>query len=185
MVALDTRIFLFFYAAGREPLLTLALILSAIGNGWIMLGLVPLWARPQWRRLAVHLAAVVASTTAIVFALKLVVERPRPCVALAGVHPLCAMPADPSFPSGHACGAFAVVTFLVVALRAGKAVRGRRLTRTAMSVALVSLAIGIAWSRVYLGVHFPGDVAAGALLGMLSGAIGARIFVRVPQPHRR
>ena len=184
MAALDTRVFFVLYAAGPAQLLALALVLSAVGEGSITLCLVPLCAARRWRRFAIDLAAVVACSAIVVFALKVIVGRPRPCIALAGVRALSAMPTDPSFPSGHACGAFAVVTFLIVVMHARPALFGRPVARAALSMMLAAVAIGIAWSRVYLGVHFPVDVAGGALLGMLSGALGGRIHLRTARAPR-
>lgn len=64
-----------------------------------------------------------------------------------------------SFPSMHACGAFAVAQ----AVHLGHTRRWRWLVLLAWSAAL-----GVAWSRVHLGVHFPSDLIAGAAVGCLS-----------------
>jgi undecaprenyl-diphosphatase len=95
-------------------------------------------------------------------------------VALAGVHGLFDAPSDPSFPSGHAAGAFAFAGFV-----AGLALaRDRTPRRLALASGATALAIGIAASRVYLGCHFPGDVIGGALLGTGMGLAGARWYLR-------
>lgn len=65
----------------------------------------------------------------------------------------------PSFPSMHACGAFAVAQ----AVSLGYTRRWRWLVLLAWSAAL-----GVAWSRAHLGVHFPSDLIAGAAVGSLS-----------------
>lgn len=62
-----------------------------------------------------------------------------------------------SFPSGHAASSFAAATVLSFAIR------GRGLALAWM------LAVGIALSRIYIGVHYPLDVAAGALVGVALG----------------
>jgi len=71
-------------------------------------------------------------------------------------------PDDASFPSGHAANAFA-----------GASVLARRLR--AQRVLWWSLALLIAYSRVYLGVHYPLDVIGGALPGFVCGTIAGRV----------
>lgn len=105
--------------------------------------------RAQWRRATATVAGVYALNTAI----KQVVGRRRP--ELPGLPPLTATPTDLSFPSAHASTAFA----------------GARLyTQLGLpTVPLYALATGLALSRLYLGVHYPSDVLAGAVLGTLVG----------------
>ena len=67
-----------------------------------------------------------------------------------------------SFPSMHAAGAFA----LAMAVSLGCTRHNRVLVALAWAAALA-----MAWSRVHLGVHFPSDVLAGALVGMLSAIL--------------
>lgn len=68
-----------------------------------------------------------------------------------------------SFPSGHAMAAGAV--YSILAFVAWRELRGR--ARWAAIAACAVLAIGVALSRVYLGVHYPTDVTAGLLAGAL------------------
>jgi membrane-associated phospholipid phosphatase len=63
------------------------------------------------------------------------------------------MPRSRSFPSGHAASAFAFAT-------------GVAATQPQVAVGLRALATIVAYSRVHTGVHFPGDVAIGSLLGV-------------------
>ena len=67
-----------------------------------------------------------------------------------------------SFPSLHACGAFA----LAMSLSLGCTRRSKPLVLLAWTAA-----VAIAWSRVHLGVHFPSDVMAGALVGCASALL--------------
>ena len=110
-----------------------------------------------WTALAALLA--VAINQPVVHA---VGER-RPFVALPHVLTLVHHAADPGFPSDHAVAAGAVA--------AGLFLVSRRLGLIAAAAALL-----IAFSRVYVGVHYPGDVLAGLLLGAavtLAGALPA------------
>jgi len=179
--ALDARLFSAVYAGWGGALAPVALLLSAVGGGWAMLGLVPLYVLPRWRRFAVSLTLALGASASMVFLLKRLVDRQRPCAQLPGVHALCAAPTDASFPSGHACGSFTVAAFLVVVL-CTRDEGGSPSSRAAQSAALVFAAVLIAWSRVYLGVHFPGDVLAGATLGAASGAVAGWVYRRGLSP---
>lgn len=89
------------------------------------------------------------------FAIKLVVRRPRP--VLEGLPPLAGAPSSLSFPSAHATSSFAVATAMV---RVDPAMAGAFL-----------VAIALALGRPYLGMHYPSDVLAGALIGVVLGLI--------------
>jgi membrane-associated phospholipid phosphatase len=107
------------------------------------------------RRAAASGIASVAVTSAVVnLVLKPLWGRRRPDRAMHEV-PLTrqvAMPRSTSFPSGHSASAFAFAT-------------GVGHTRPRAAVALRGLAALVAYSRVHTGVHYPGDVAIGSLLG--------------------
>src|SRR6185436_7774741 len=91
-------------------------------------------------------------------AIKLVVKRRRPQID--GLPALIATPTQLSFPSAHASSSFAAARgFTPLLGRRGKAY-------------IYPVATAMAASRVYLGVHYPSDILAGALLGTLVG--GAR-----------
>jgi len=106
--------------------------------------------RGEWRRATATVAGVYALNTAI----KRVVGRRRP--ELPGLPALTSTPTTLSFPSAHASTSFA------------GALVYSRLGLPAAS--LYGLATGLALSRLYLGVHYPSDVLAGAMLGGLVGA---------------
>ena len=110
------------------------------------------------RRAAVEGFAAVAVTAAVVnVAMKPLSRRPRPeRDVLSARH--VRMPISLSFPSGHTASAFAFAAGVGrVEPRAG--------------AALGALAAAVGYSRVHTGVHFPGDVIAGAAVGV----IGARV----------
>ena len=89
------------------------------------------------------------------FAVKLIVRRPRP--VLEGLPPLGGAPSSLSFPSAHATASFACATYM---------------TRIAPEAAvLFALAGAIALCRPYLGMHYPSDVLAGAILGTALGLV--------------
>lgn len=86
--------------------------------------------------------------------------RPSHCIALAGqLHFVDGYRGGMyGFVSSHAANAFGAVTFVALVLR-----------RRKITFALVSLALLVSYSRIYLGVHYPGDILAGGLLGCLIG----------------
>ncbi len=174
LAQLDARIFYALYGGDDGKLTWLALMLSAIGSGWVMFVLLPLYGLQRFRPFTLRLTMALVTSAAAVGLLKALFARVRPCVALPGVHALCVAPTDQSFPSGHACGSFTVAAFLIVA-GAGE---WPPLGRVALRAAVVAAAIAIAWSRVYLGVHFPADVVAGGLLGTTIGGGGGWLHVR-------
>ena len=107
------------------------------------------------RAAAAHGLGALATSSAVVnLALKPIGRRSRPARAAAEV-PLARhvrMPASTSFPSGHSASAFAFVTGV-----------GR--VHPGAAVPLRGLAALVAYSRIHTGVHYPGDVVAGALVG--------------------
>ncbi len=100
--------------------------------------------------------------------LKRLSGRVRPPLQLPDIHTLVPLPTSGSFPSGHAATAFAAATVLALALRRGRA-----------TAALFVLAGAVAYSRLYVGVHFPLDVLAGAALGVVTGAATWAVARRV------
>lgn len=178
---LDDYLFHLLYLGGAGPLATAAAVLSAVGGGWAVFALLPLAIRPGSRRFAAWLAGTLAATAVLVFALKALIGRGRPCTVYEGLRQtLLDSPTDCSLPSGHAAGSFAFALFVAVVLLAR---RPRPSYAIGASLGLVLLAAGVAVSRVALGFHFPLDVVAGGVLGGTVGLLGGRRFIRsAPAP---
>ena len=107
--------------------------------------------RAGWARAT----GVVAGTFALNTTIKLIVRRPRP--QLSGLPALTSTPTQLSFPSAHSSTSFAGALVY---------------TRLGLPAApLYALAALLAASRLYLGVHYPSDIIAGALLGTTTAAV--------------
>lgn len=107
------------------------------------------------RRLAVYTATMSAAVALLIAAaISAAYDHPRPFVVRSDVVKLIPHGSDSSFPSDHATAAFAIAA-------------GIGLYRARLGVMLLALAFSIAFARVYVGVHYPVDVAGGAALGIL------------------
>jgi membrane-associated phospholipid phosphatase len=122
-----------------------------------------LGAGPSGRRAAVGGLAAVAATSAVVnLVVKPVAHRRRPDRAGASVPSQrhVPMPTSRSFPSGHSAAAMAFAA-------------GASRWVPAAGAPLYALAALVSYSRVHTGVHFPGDVVAGAVIGLVIGNLTA------------
>jgi undecaprenyl-diphosphatase len=181
---MDERLLRFFYGAEGGALTWIAAAFTVLGEGWVVLALLPLLASRRLRAPTLALTVVLAVTAAVVAALKSVVQRVRPCHVVPGVECLWGRaPTDFSFPSGHAAGSFAFAAFVGAVVFYSAEVKMRQTTKVALCCAALLTATCIALSRVYLGVHFPGDVAAGSCLGAAIGFAGAGAHLRRGSPR--
>ena len=130
------------------------------GEVWIVLAAVLLLRKKErWFGVSVAIALILDLICCNLI-LKPLVDRVRPFAVNTAVELLTAPPLDASFPSGHTAASFAAV----FALKAS----GSRLWKPALVLAVV-----IAFSRLYLYVHWPSDVLFGAVLGTALGYAGA------------
>src|SRR5713226_1127512 len=154
--------------AGTNATLDVIMVLITTLGGTYILALfaVPLWLRGQ-REATFDFVLILVLTIVLTTAIKYLVDRSRPCVDPSfGARTLpgygCNTEPDPSFPSGHASRAFALAGLV-----------GLRFRWRAGGAAMAFAAL-VGLSRVYLGLHWPSDILAGAFVG-----IGMAVLVEV------
>ena len=131
---------------------------------------------PTGRRVAVTGVVAIGVTSAVVnLPMKFATRRARPDRDTAGVpgQRRVPMPETTSFPSGHSASAFAFAGAVGASL-------------PELAVPLRGLAAAVAYSRVHTGVHYPGDVVVGSLVGTTIGqatALAARALFRRRATH--
>jgi undecaprenyl-diphosphatase len=111
------------------------------------------------------IAAGVAATAVIVIAVKVFVGFPRPFTVLTNLHVLVSLPTDFSFPSGHSA--------LTMALATGVYCYNKKL-----GALLFAFAFAVGMARIYVGVHYPLDVAVGFILGFFIPKLIHHFFVK-------
>jgi undecaprenyl-diphosphatase len=143
-------------------------VAGRFGAIWIVCALALAAARRlTWRRAASVLLAIAIPLAVSDYVLKPIVARPRPFVAAPAPAAIGRLPHDASFPSGHATSSFAGATALTM-------------VEPHLAVLWWVLAAAIAYSRIYLGVHYPLDVLAGGGIG----ALGAWLIMTRRFAHR-
>jgi undecaprenyl-diphosphatase len=140
------------YAIASEPLFAAALVAFFVAG---------------WRRAAVLALGAAGLALAIAHVAGILWDRPRPFVAH-NAHSFLSHAADSSFPSDHATAAFAIAVAIFAYHR-----------RTGLVLLFAAVVLSVA--RVALGVHYPSDILAGALLGTLSAlALTWLVVPRIP-----
>lgn len=140
------------------------------GAVWILTALVLLCTRRYRRNGLLLFAGLFAGMLTGNFWLKPWIARPRPCWLEPFVTLLIANPADYSFPSGHTLASVISAVILTG-------------TNRRFGFAAIPLAVLIAFSRLYLYVHFPSDVLAAALIGLFLGSV-CLLFLRWKERDR-
>ena len=156
---MDIQILLFIQENIRNYILTP--FFTLITNEYflyILLGIVLIYMfkkNEQTRRLTKETIIAFLICTALFIVLKLIFQRPRPFDAFNGLIPLVNKPSDYSFPSGHTASAF-ICAFMVYDGLPKK-----------YSILIMILSILVAFSRLYVGVHYPTDIIAGIVLAYI------------------
>ena len=176
----DVNYFLFHLINGIwiNPMLDLCMtflsFINDYGLVWVVLlaVLAALGGRTgRWAALAGLVALVAGLISSEV--LKNLIMQPRPFLSLSDVRLLISPPSSYSFPSVNVTYAFAASSGASLAAQ-------RLLGRVPLwGWGFLALAAVISYSRIYVGVHYPGDVLGGALLGLFVGWLAAFIVDRL------
>lgn len=132
--------------------------LGDMGGLWLLLSILLLCIPKDRSKGVQSILGLLFSFLSCNIILKNLIARPRPFEFLSEIQLLIPAPHDFSFPSGHTSAAFAIATVLWVNHWKGRYV-------------VLLLAILVAFSRLYLYVHFPSDVLGGMLTGIGSGLL--------------
>ena len=174
MSNINVDLFYFFNHALQNPIFDSIMPIFTHFGGFkflvlIMIALV-LYARVSKRdtlkKVAIITLVALLFSGAITVLLKHVIHEPRPFMVLDNVHLLITEDDLDSFPSGHVTSTVAVVTSLILNMK-----ELAKKYYLAIDIVLIIFAIFIAFSRMYVGVHFPGDVLAGAVVGLVGAFV--------------
>lgn len=170
LAMLDANILLWLQEHFRQEWMTSfwTFITSLGDGGWFWIALSVLLLIPKRTRrvgiaalLALGIGALVTNVV-----LKNIVARTRPYEVIDGLILLVEKQSDFSFPSGHSCASFAA------------AMAYYKMLPKKYGVPAVILAALIAFSRLYVGVHYPSDVIAGILAGMFAASAACKLVKR-------
>ncbi len=136
--------------------------LGAAGLIWIVLSILLLWRKGHRKCGVKMIVSLVLCLVIGLLLLKNIIARPRPCWINDGIAMLVAVPKDYSFPSGHTMSS---ISSAVLLFREDRKI----------GIPACILAVLIAFSRLYLYVHFPSDVFAGTVIGILLAVMADKL----------
>lgn len=164
-----------------DKIFSLITHLGDAGLLWIVLVLL-LLIKPKTRKIA--LVAAIALLLDVILCngiIKPIVARTRPCDINTAVELLIKHPSDYSFPSGHSAASFSFTfAMLFAAIKKTFFRKEERLIAKKIFICSLITSVVIAFSRLYLYVHFPTDVLAGIVLGLLLGFVATKIIPLIP-----
>lgn len=166
----DSSILLYIKNNMHGPIMDKVMVISThLGDGgmiWLLI-VALLMINKKYRKIGfMALAALVLSTILGEGILKHIVKRMRPSADISAVNLLIAKPLSYAFPSGHTASSFAVAGVLAKYFKE-------------YALEFFTLASLIAFSRLYLYVHYPTDVLAGIVLGLICSGIIIYLFNKV------
>ena len=161
------------HMAWLDPVISFYTKLGDAGLLWIALSLAMLFHKPTRKAGALALGAMILGLIVTNLTIKPLISRPRPWLDWPIV-PLVTEKDPNSFPSGHTCAAFAAAMVWV-----------RTLPQKRDRVIAAVMAVLMGLSRLYVGVHYPSDVLAGAVIGALCAWVIWKVYQSVEERRNR
>lgn len=175
LINLDSGLLLWIQNTVRQswlnPVVELYTHLGDVGMLWVVSSVALLLYKPTRRMGAAGLTGLLFSLLITNLTLKELVSRPRPWLDVEGLLPLIAEHDPHSFPSGHTSASFAAVSAW-----------WRFFPKKWMKPVCGGMAVCMGLSRLYVGVHYPSDVLAGAVVGLFCGWLACMLWNR-ERPH--
>lgn len=137
--------------------------LGNMGLIWIMIALRLIFSKKHRDVGVMIIASLIVTSIIGEGILKNLIQRPRPFIDIQTAHLLISRPTSYSFPSGHTASSFAAAGIIFSTLKKFR-------------IHAVILASLIAFSRMYLFVHYPSDILGGILLGMICSKIVLKVY---------
>jgi membrane-associated phospholipid phosphatase len=171
----DEWIFLFFNSRGKRPPLLdwLMLGLTQLGSFIFALILALIFYFAESKLFAYSLISGVITLGLIIEIIKLYIRSARPYIKLKRIRLVGAKASGRSFPSGHTGQAFFLASLIVHYYHAN----------IYLWVLLYATALLVGITRIYVGMHYPRDVLAGAILGTAWGIIGVMVNGYILSPN--
>ena len=148
-----------------DKIMTTITALGNMGIFWILLILIFLSSKEYKNLGKLMLICLLLNVIIVNLILKPAVDRQRPFEIVDGIKLLVLKPQDPSFPSGHSSISFCMLTVILLFSKSNT-----------LKIITTVLSILIAFSRLYLYVHFPSDVFCGIIIGVLTSILTLKFY---------
>ncbi len=159
-----------------ELMTTIMKAITRLGDGgslWIVLAIILLVLNKTRKVGAASAVALIITFLTVNLGIKNMVARTRPYEVIDGLINLVEKQSDFSFPSGHSAHAFAVGVVILIMMP------------KKIGVPIFVISILMAFSRLYVGVHYPTDVIAGAILGTIIAFLSVFIVNKICEAWKK